>query len=361
MRLHVVGLPHTETLAEYNQCAYTAKVRKFASMMTKRGHEVYLYSSGRNEALCTRHITVLSPYDFQQEFKDYDWWHRSEWFGVSWDDQLPYWRNFNERAIAQIREHIEPQDFICLITGYPQRSIADAFPNHMTVEYGVGYEGVYTPYRVFESYAWMHMLYGKQGPSSADGKFYDAVIPNYFDVNEFPEHTGDGDYLLFMSRMTPRKGYSIAIDLAERVGCKLVVAGTGGDRPESDVIEYVGYADAERRGELMAGAKALICPTIYVEPFGGVVAEAMMCGTPVLTTDFGAFTETVLQGTDGFRCRTMQEFEQGFDALDTLNPSLIRMRAQSRFATTQVAIQFERHFERLMTLWGDGFYTHAAP
>lgn len=360
MRYHVVGLPHTELTQDYNQCAYTAKVRKFATMMHRRGHEVYLYSAGDNEAECTEHVQVIDKEEQADLFKDYDWWAKKEWFGVDWDDKLKYWKRFNAMVCHELHARLQPQDFICLITGYPQKTIADCFPKQMTVEYGVGYEGVYSPYRVFESYAWMHTVYGKMGPSAADGKFYDAVVPNFFDIEEFPLHrdNGDRDSYLFLSRMIPRKGYEIAIELTKRIGAKLIVAGTGGDRPQHDHVEYVGYADAGMRGQLLSTCKALLCPTLYIEPFGGVVAEAMLCGTPVITTDWGAFTETVRQGVDGFRCRDLAEFEIATQNLDTLDHSEIRFHAQSRFGLEPVGKMYDTYFNRLLTLWGDGFYAH---
>jgi len=353
----VIGLPHTEILKEYGQCAYTQKVLRFSTMMTRRGHEVILYSSGRSEAECTEHVEIFNKFQQVKQFKEYDWWKNKEWFGLDWNDQLPYWKKFNGQVIGEIAQRIEPQDFICLITGYPQRIIADTFPQHMSVEYGIGYEGVYTPYRVFESYAWMHTVYGKGGPSSADGRFYDDVIPNYFDVDEFPEHdTGEDSYYLFLSRMTPRKGYEIAIELTKRIGAKLIVAGTGGDRPRHDHVTYVGYADTETRGRLLAGAKALLCPTLYLEPFGGVTVEAQLCGTPCLTTDWGGFSENTRQGIDGFRCRTMKEFEAATYKLDDLDNAEIRANARSRFSTEVVGAQYEVYFNRLLGLWGEGFY-----
>jgi glycosyltransferase involved in cell wall biosynthesis len=233
------------------------------------------------------------------------------------------------------------------------------------VEFGIGYEGILpNSFRVFESYAWMHCLYGKDGPSSTDGRFYDTVIPNYFDINEFPEHKTGGDYFLFMSRMTARKGYEIAIETTKRIGAKLIVAGTPGDAPVYDHVEYVGFADVQKRGELLSNAIGLFCPTLYLEPFGGVVCESLLCGTPVLTTDFGAFTETVRQDIDGFRCHTIGEFEKAAEICKCeYNDYIfnwhnnIRLHAQRRWSTDVVAKQYEKYFDRLEGLRSrGGFY-----
>src|ERR1700747_906378 len=137
MRFHVIGLRHTEITQEYNQCAYTAKVRKFATMMTRRGHEVFLYSSGRSDAEVTEHIEIFTRDQQAEQFETYPWWNNREWFGLDWDDTLPYWQKFNGRVIGELYQRIQPQDFVCLITGIPQRIIADSFPNHITAEYGV--------------------------------------------------------------------------------------------------------------------------------------------------------------------------------------------------------------------------------
>ena len=137
------------------------------------------------------------------------------------------------------------------------------------------------------------------------------------------------------------------------MGVKLKIAGNG--EPPS-YGEYVGEVGPVERGELMSKAIAVFVPTIYVEPFGGVHAEANLCGTPVITTDWGVFTETVTNGVNGYRCRTFQEFLDAMEAVKTLDRKKIRKNAQKRFSTKVVAKQYEDYFNRLNLLWGKGFY-----
>jgi glycosyltransferase involved in cell wall biosynthesis len=359
MRLHVLSLPHTQTTRSYDHCAFTAKVRKFCDMMSNRGHQVFLYASEVNEAAVTEHVPCIMQAEQEALFGSEWWWPDQPW-GVDFNPSLPHWVLFNERAVGALLERLLPHDFVCLIMGQSQRAIIDALPGHRFCEFGVGYQGTCEDtFRAYESYAWMHACYATHqgGAAASDGQFFDQVIPNYYDPKEFPVNGKKPEsYLLFMSRMTPRKGYQIAIDTARLTGRPLKIAGVGGDHPEDEHVEYVGLADTRRRGQLLSRAHAVLVPTIYVEPFGGVAAEALLCGTPVLTTDWGGFSEYVEDGVDGFRCRTQREFAEAAEKAGELDRKAIRERAQARFSYDAVAPQYERWFERLALLWDQGFY-----
>ena len=207
MNLHIVSLPHTASRFEWSYCAYTMKALKLARMMEAHGYGVTLYAA---EGPSDFHNTVGCVPDPGPS-------HVVE---PEWTDA--YFRKMNARVIAEMTKRIKPRDLILLTTGWPQKPIADFFTDHQVVEYGVGYEGVFAPFRVFESYAWAQAVYGREagiaGESamSKQGRFYDAVIPNYFEVDQFHSGTGDGGYLLFLGRLIESKGLRIAIDAAKR-------------------------------------------------------------------------------------------------------------------------------------------------
>lgn len=105
----------------------------------------------------------------------------------------------------------------------------------------------------------------------------------------------------------------------------------------------------------MGKAKAVFVPTIYIEPFGSVAVEAQLCGTPVITSDWGAFTETNHHGVTGYRCRTFQQFVDATVLAPKLNTKVIRKVAE-KYSLDNVAKQYDDYFKRLLTLWADGWY-----
>lgn len=369
MRFHVLGLPWTATTEEYLTCAYTQKLLKFCRMMEPRGHEIFLYATEQNEAPCAEHVALLSEEERHGYFGA--WGSDALLTRVTWDITQEPWVVFNERAAAAILERGEPEDLVLLVGGNCQKPVADAVGAHLLpVEPFVGYEGVFT-HAAYESHTWRSHVYGLMG--ERNGRWFDATIPNYFDPDDFPELGAGGDYLLFVGRVIVRKGPHVAGQIAEAVGMPLVVAGPGvldhGDgyvqagevRVEnSHGVEYVGEVGVEERARLMAGAAALLAPTLYIEPFGGVAVEAMMTGTPVIASDWGAFAETVVEGTTGYRFRTLAEGVDAVLGAGALDRAAIRASAMDRYSLEAVAPQFERWFRQLDSLWREG-WNEAAP
>lgn len=354
-RFHVCGLPHTSVTLAYTACAFTERVRKFCSMMHGLGHEVFLYAGpDKTDADVTGHFTCISEAERAAACGGKHFVH------ASFDNTLPHWQRFNQNAIIGIGAHIQPRDFICIIGGLAHKPILDAFPAHMGVEFSIGYGGNFAKYRVWESYAWMHTCYGAQGghdPNAIDGRWFDAVIPGSFDPTDFPFRAAKDDYCVFLGRLIERKGIGIAVEACRRLGMRLVIAGQG-DAP--DYGEYRGVIGPEERGQLLAGARAAFVCASYIEPFGNAAVEAQLCGTPVLASPFGAMTETVEDGKTGFLCHTLAEFMAGVRGASLLSPAYIRDRAVRLYSTDTIALKYQKHFKRLMSLWGAGWYDDTA-
>jgi len=359
MRVHLVApSPHSETTRRFEVDAFAAKCRRLASMLTRTGYEVILYGGPENEAQVAEHVPLVTREEQEGWFPGFD--PLVDVFNA-FDATSEPWRVYNGRAIAAIRERAEKGDILGLTMGLAHKPIADALEGLYVVETGIGYPGVFAPFRVYESQAWAHHL-------SDDVRFFDTVIPNSYDPGDFPAGTGKGGYHLFMGRFIRRKGIQIAVEATARLGVPLVMAGPGlvsrSDHTFSGVdvtvkgdhLTHVGSVGPEERARLMGEAAVFWCPTIYLEPFGSVAPEAMSTGTPVISTDWGAFTETVSHGLSGFRCRTLAEFVAAGKLAPQLDRERIRGYALARYSTEVTRHQYDAYFRRLRTLEGEGWY-----
>jgi glycosyltransferase involved in cell wall biosynthesis len=86
------------------------------------------------------------------------------------------------------------------------------------------------------------------------------------------------------------------------------------------------------------------------------VIEAQTCGTPTITTDWGAFTETNINGVTGYRCHTLADFMKAAEDVKDLDRDFIRKQAIEKYSLKAIAPKYQDYFEKLLTLWEDGWY-----
>ena len=361
-RFHIPAYVHLPCTERYMGCAFTQKIVKLSKMLLSLGHEVFLYGCEGSDAECTEFIQTHTLKDIRKEWGTGD--NRFE-LGYDWK-RLGFKHDFNEKktnttgrfygvCIEEINKRKKEDDFLLLMQGVYHKPVADGVGLWLTCEPGIGYRGSYTRFRAFESAYLQNFTYGSEHPKeSINGNYYDRVIPNYFDAKDFPFHRKKGDYFLYIGRMIQRKGVWTAIKATEEIGVKLKLAGQ--QSPEIDVkklpphCEFVGYLEPAQRAELMGKARAVFVPTEYMEAFGGVNVEAQLCGTPVITTNFAVFPETVIEGVTGFRCDTLQDFVNAARKVDKLNPTTIRKHAE-RYLIDNVKWEFEKWFRDLYQLY----------
>jgi len=372
MRLHLVHLPHAHVSRDVTVCAFTTKNAKFLKMMGARGWDIVLYAGELSEA---GEYAELVPLFTDEEQK--------QWYGEmdantlpivagAWDATQPQFVTTNARAIAEISSRYEPGDIILLTGGLAQQPIVNALgpERYLVCEHAAGYSGWFAPYVCFESNAWRHFCYGRYGPHYGieGGRWFDAVIPNFFDPEEWSLHEKE-DYLVFVGRLIRNKGPHIAAEIAREMEMPLYVAGSGvghvsegliecldGTRLEGDV-HYMGTVGWEERNLLMGKARALLAPTTYIEPFGAVVVEAMLCGTPSIATDWGAFPELLPPER---RFRTLGEGITAVEDAMNLDPLTLQTETLARFSLEAVAPLYERWFGELGSLWDRGWYEVAS-
>lgn len=330
MRLHLPALPGQPLIKSNSHCAYTQKVRRFADMMTNLGHEVIVYAGDECEA-AGEHVAAYASLSIE---------------APPADPSHPGWIEADAIVAHEILQRLGDDDVLCAPFGICHKRLADKLPIP-AVETGIGYTGTFAGWRVYESHAWLHAVTAAEaGTADTDGSDRQTVIPNFFEPDEFPAGTGGGGYLLFLGRMIERKGVAVADRAAEIAGMPIVFAGGFGDW-QPTYGEAVGPVGPEARAELLGNAEALICPTRYLEPFGGVAVEAQLCGTPVIASPWGAFPETVIEGVTGYLAGTAEEIAARIpDALELDRPE-IRNRAVERFSCEAIAPMYDTFLGRV--------------
>jgi glycosyltransferase involved in cell wall biosynthesis len=193
---------------------------------------------------------------------------------------------------------------------------------------------------------------------------YAATIHHGIDMDEFSVERDPGDYLLFFGRIHPDKGTVEAIDVAERVGMPLTIAGIVQDRdyfeqlvePRVDGVRvtYVGAVGPDRRGRLLGGARALLHLVNFDEPFGFSVVESMACGTPVVASRRGSMPEIVRDGENGFLVESGEAAVAAVRAAATLDRAAVRASVEQRFDVNRMVDDYLALYRRVVALHRGG-------
>jgi glycosyltransferase involved in cell wall biosynthesis len=366
IRCHLVGTFNSPNTLKDEGIgnAFGTKVINMAKILKKLGHYVIFYGVEGSEVECDEFVQLSTKAILKEAYGE---WQKTKIYKEKFND-LAY-NVFRDNAVREINKRKRVGDFLLLCHGSFQKDIANAVNIDSTVEIGIGHRSSFAKYRIFESEFQRAWTYGTE--NIGDGKFYDCVIPGFFDPKDFDYNDKKDDYYLYLGRVISKKGIFVAQQVCEKLGKRLVVAGFGYDKNDNEFdakafdefiqkpnVEYVGFAGYEKRRELMGKAKLLFLPTLYLEPFGYVVIEANMSGTPVVTTDFGAFPETVKNGYNGYRCNDFQEF---IDAVNNIEDGKIKPENcrdwGMKYTLDKMAPKYQKYFDRILNLVGKGWYS----
>ncbi len=188
-----------------------------------------------------------------------------------------------------------------------------------------------------------------------------GVIYNAIDVSAFPFNASHSkSYLLFLSRISHEKGPHLAIEVARKLGMRLIIAGNVDTtdeqyfrreiipRVDGDQIKYIGEADFDRKIELMLGAYCLLAPITWPEPFGLFMIEAMACGTPVIVLNQGSAPEVVKHGQTGFVVNSLMEMSEAVSKIDRINRAACRQYVQEHFDVPRMAEDYLKAYEHVV-------------
>jgi glycosyltransferase involved in cell wall biosynthesis len=200
-------------------------------------------------------------------------------------------------------------------------------------------------------------------PVSSQGRW--SFVHHGIDTAESPFSTAvDEGYLLYLGRIWKPKGVHTAIRVARASGHKLLIAGNIVDHPDDrslpywereikpqvdgKQIIYVGEVDDARKNELLGGAKALLFPIEWEEPFGLVMLEAMACGTPVIAYRRGAVPEVVTHGVDGFISDDFEGMVEAVKRVETIDRQACRRTVETRFTVDHMVDRYEALYRSIL-------------
>ncbi|MDH3691488.1 MAG: glycosyltransferase family 4 protein [Gammaproteobacteria bacterium] len=187
---------------------------------------------------------------------------------------------------------------------------------------------------------------------------YIATVHHGIDIAQFPFSEAEGEYLLFFGRIHPEKGVQEAIQVAQQVGKKLVIAGIVQDREyfetrvepylDGDEVEYLGAIGPAQRPNVLGRALALLHLISFDEPFGLSLVEAMACGTPVIAFGRGSIPEIIMDGETGYIVEDVEHAVHAVAAVQSLDRSACRQDVEQRFSHTRMVSDYVRVYREIL-------------
>ncbi|MGV9414951.1 glycosyltransferase family 4 protein [Nocardia sp. NPDC003693] len=323
-----------------------AIVATLADELVDRGHRVTLLGAGR-EGTRARFIRV-------------------------WDEVLthrlgePYPEIVNALKAMRVIEKLHAEDPIDIVHDHTFAGPGNAaayrmmgIPTVVTVHGPVDAD-MDDYYRSFDHSVQLVAISDRQQALAPDlnwiARVHNAICPE-----EWPFRTQKMDYALFLGRYAPYKGPDLALRAAHAAGMRLILAGKCNEPPEkayfeeavrpllTDSDDVFGEADATAKRQLLAGARCLLFPISWEEPFGIVMIEAMVCGTPVVALRGGAVAEVVEDGVTGFICDDPEELPVALARIDEIDPHACRARVEELFAADRLAQGYEAAYRRAVS------------
>jgi glycosyltransferase involved in cell wall biosynthesis len=190
-----------------------------------------------------------------------------------------------------------------------------------------------------------------------------GAVTNGIALDRFPFNAKKDDYLLWLGRICEEKGPNVAIDVAQRAGLPLVIAGQVYPfsyhrqfferkvQPRIDGVQvaWVQQPRSIEKVQLLGRARALLVTSLVDETSCLAAIEAAACGTPVVTFRRGALPEVVSEGSTGFLVDTPQEMAAAVWRVEEIEPASCRSNASQRFSASRMAADYEQLYRTVIS------------
>jgi glycosyltransferase involved in cell wall biosynthesis len=302
-----------------------------AKALQKQGHEVVVYSNGESEVpVETRWLYPRDKWPIKGEFSE-------------------TLMEINQAAWA-IEDAADSCDIIHInnVFGLPHSRFLN-----IPFVYTIHHDHDPATSEFYSHYADVHYV------TISDFQREREIMPNLrtihhgIDLSCYRYQEKKQPYMSFLGRIAPMKGAHVAIEIAQRTGIPLKMAGEIQPvfrgyyeteiKPHIDgkLIEYLGEADLALKNELLGNSIAFLFPIQWNEPFGLVMIEAMACGTPVLALAEGSVPEIICNGVNGYACDSVDEMvTRARNAESWICPATVRHYAEQNFSMERMAAEY---------------------
>jgi glycosyltransferase involved in cell wall biosynthesis len=309
-----------------------------ADALVRRGHHVTLFAAPGSDSSAAVEPLLDAPHEDEIERSLHEVDHVARAF----------------RAVDEARAAGSPFDLIHDNCGFTAFSMADRIDAPVVhTLHGPFNPEVYAFYAEHADKGWVVAISRYQLESGPPGLRTAGVVPNPMETAKWPLRIEKDDFLLWIGRMNDDKGPQRAIAAAHEANRPIVLAGPvqpGHEDFFASEVEphldgerarYIGPVGGRDKVDLFARASALLMPIRWPEPFGMVMAEAMVCGTPVIAFPEGSVPEVVEDGVGGFLVDNEHEMARAVDRLGEIDPRACRRSVEERFDAEPVAAAYE--------------------
>ena len=347
-KLKIVQIaPLWETVPPKKYGGIEIMMDKIINELIKRGHEVTLFASGNSKTRAKlRSVFPKSLFEMKV-----DWYHRSQnlinaanAFGVADDfDVIHNHTGDNGLLFSEISKTPVLTTLHNVLPGSKQKSSDE----YITMKY-------FSRKTNFVSISFDQRTH-------TDIKFnYAGTVYNGINLNDYSFNSKPQDYFVWLGRIHYGKGLWNAVSAAKASGENLIVAGNitcesdekyfQSIKPMIDgkKIKFIGEVGPKKKNKLLGGAKAVLFPSIWEEPFGLVMTEAMACGTPVIGFDRGSVSEVIKDGVTGFVVKDDKEMVKAMEKIDMIDRNKCRKHVEKYFSVEKMVDGYERVYEKMI-------------
>lgn len=324
-------------------------IHNLTEELVKRGHDVTLFASGDSQT--SARLFSVCPSNLRKN-------------GVEWTDQKYTLLNLCEALKKQdefdiIHSHVDLYDLFFspfvktpFISTMHNRIMIDLMNKKRKIdEHSLRRVEIY---RSFPRHKIVSISDSQARLADAKVNFVGRVY-NGIDLEEFDFNSRGSDHFIWIGRMHKQKGVENAISAAKKAKVKLVLAGRVQKdtrekiyfdekikpRLDGENIKFIGEISRKQKSEFFGGAKALLYPIEWDEPFGLVMAEAMACGTPVIAFDRGSARELVKDGKTGFVVKDIGGLKAAIKKIDSIDRRECRKHVENNFTIGKMADGYE--------------------